>query len=763
MRSGFLSGTLLIILLCPTAASSLRAQRRDGADPRARLEALKDEAVQGVEARAELVQRVVDQIFSYGELGFQEIETSRYLIALLRREGFAVDTGVAGIPTAWVARWGQGRPVIALGSDIDGIPQASQVPGVACRLPLVEGAPGHGEGHNSGQAVNLAAAFAVKRIMERESLPGTLVLWPGVAEEQIAGKPFLVRAGVFTDVDVVLFSHVGSEFGTSWGLTYGSGLVSVLYRFTGTAAHAAGRPWQGRSALDAVELMEVGWNFRREHLPLKQRSHSVIVDGGDQPNVVPQTASVWYYLRELDYRGIKALWAVADSVAQGAALMTGTTLLPSKVLGAAWPRHYNRPMAEAMAANIARVGMPSWTADDQAFARAVQRAVGQADSGLKRVVDSLDPPADPARNMGGPSDDIGDVSWTAPTVVLYYPANVGGLPGHHWSNAYRPQGVGRRCQGSRDDAARSAAAPGAGGQRACLLSRRADPRGQVPAADPARGSAPDRAQPRDSRALPPGDAALLLRAEAPPHLPGAARRHLSGAAGQRRGVPRDPQAFPIEESTCRPTSSSTSRSMTRLATRSTSGSRPRPSRCTADATSPAAERWRSGREGGRPSASSFSSSRIWSALARGGRHPSTRRRRRCGSRARTPSWSSPRDSPAKDISTLEAGMLSVTTPSVEGRRVTSYLGIVSGEAILGANIFRDFFAGIRDIVGGRSAAYEEELRKAKAIAMEEMESQAKELGANAVLAVDLDYETIQVGSGGGMLMVSASGTAVVLG
>ena len=435
MRSGFLSGTLLIILLCPTAASSLRAQRRDGADPRARLEALKDEAVQGVEARAELVQRVVDQIFSYGELGFQEIETSRYLIALLRREGFAVDTGVAGIPTAWVARWGQGRPVIALGSDIDGIPQASQVPGVACRLPLVEGAPGHGEGHNSGQAVNLAAAFAVKRIMERESLPGTLVLWPGVAEEQIAGKPFLVRAGVFTDVDVVLFSHVGSVFVTSWGLTYGSGLVSVLYRFTGTAAHAAGRPWQGRSALDAVELMEVGWNFRREHLPLKQRSHSVIVDGGDQPNVVPQTASVWYYLRELDYRGIKALWAVADSVAQGAALMTGTTLLPSKVLGAAWPRHYNRPMAEAMAANIARVGMPSWTADDQAFARAVQRAVGQADSGLKRVVDSLDPPADPARNMGGPSDDIGDVSWTAPTVVLYYPANVGGLPGHHWSSA----------------------------------------------------------------------------------------------------------------------------------------------------------------------------------------------------------------------------------------------------------------------------------------------------------------------------------------
>jgi aminobenzoyl-glutamate utilization protein B len=433
--SGLVTGALFAVLLGSVAAPSLSAQRRRPADAEARLDELKATAAKEVDARATLVQQVVDQIFSFGELGFQEVETSRYLVALLRREGFAVETGVAGIPTAWVARWGSGAPVIALGSDIDGIPQASQVPGVACRMPLVSGAPGHGEGHNSGQAVNLAAAFAVKHIMEREKLPGTLVLWPGVAEEQIAGKPFLVRAGVFRDVDVVLFSHVGTEFGTSWGATWGSGLVSVLYRFSGKAAHAAGRPWQGRSALDAVELMDIGWNFRREHLPLKQRSHSVIVDGGDQPNVVPQTASVWYYLRELDYTGIKALWAVADSVAEGAALMTGTTLLPTRVLGAAWPRHYNRPVAEAMARNIAQVGMPVWTADDQAFARAVQRAVGQPDSGLKTTVDSLDPPVPPARNLGGASDDIGDVSWTVPTVVLHYPANVEGPPGHHWSSA----------------------------------------------------------------------------------------------------------------------------------------------------------------------------------------------------------------------------------------------------------------------------------------------------------------------------------------
>ena len=140
-------------------------------------------------------------------------------------------------------------------------------------MPLVAGAPGHGEGHNSGQAVNLAAVLAVKRLMEQKGLEGTLVLWPGVAEEQLGGKPWLVREGVFRDVDVVLFSHVSTQFNTSWGSPAGSGVVSLLYAFQGTAAHAAGRPWTGRSALDAVELMDVGWNFRREHLPLRQRSH----------------------------------------------------------------------------------------------------------------------------------------------------------------------------------------------------------------------------------------------------------------------------------------------------------------------------------------------------------------------------------------------------------------------------------------------------------------------------------------------------------
>ena len=162
-----------------------------------RLTALKAEAVRAVDARATFTQQMVDQIFSYGELGFQEFETSRYLVNLLRENGFTVEEGIAGIPTAWVATWGSGKPVISLGTDIDDIPQASQMPGVACRAPIIAGAPGHGEGHNSGQAVNITAALVVKEIMERENISGTLQIWPGVAEELVGTKAYYARAGVF--------------------------------------------------------------------------------------------------------------------------------------------------------------------------------------------------------------------------------------------------------------------------------------------------------------------------------------------------------------------------------------------------------------------------------------------------------------------------------------------------------------------------------------------------------------------------------------
>ncbi len=388
------------------------------------------------QAMFDLGQVMTDMVFSFGELGFQEFETQKYLTGILKEHGFTIETGVAGIPTAWVARWGSGKPVIALGSDVDCIPQASQKPGVAYRDPIIDGAPGHGEGHNSGTPLNIIAAIAVKRAMEKQKIPGTLIIWPGVAEEQLGTKAYYVRAGLFKDVDVVLYNHVGSNLSTRWGDGSGNGLISVEYRFEGETAHSAGAPWRGRSALDAVELMNAGWNYRREHLRLQQRSHYVITDGGDQPNVVPRTASVWYYFRETTYEGIKNLWAMGDKMADGASLMTGTTW-SSRVLGSAWPSHMNRTLAETLQANIATVGLPKWTDADVALAKATQRTLGVPEVGLATKIPALggreDIPEDDKR--GGGSDDIGDISWTLPTVSLSFPANFQAGPGHNWANA----------------------------------------------------------------------------------------------------------------------------------------------------------------------------------------------------------------------------------------------------------------------------------------------------------------------------------------
>ena len=401
-------------------------------DPR--VERMKNRASEEVDAMAVFTQQMVDQIFSYGELGFQEQETHRYLVDLLRKHGFTVQEGIAGIPTAFMATWGSGKPVLALGSDIDGIPQSSQKPGVAYHSPLIEGAPGHGEGHNSGQAVNITAAIAVKQLMEREKLPGTIRIWPGTAEELVATKAYFVREGFFKDVDVALFTHVGNELGVSWGDRDGTGLVSVEYSFRGQTAHSAGAPWRGRSALDAVELMNIGWNYRREHLPLEHRSHYVVTNGGDQPNVVPRTASVWYYFRQTTYPKIKELWEIGDTIARGAAMMTNTELLPSRVLGSAWPQHFNKAVAEATFANIKKVGMPQWSEADQTLAKALQKELGSQQQGLTtKIAEQLQGPV--TDNRGGGSDDIGDISWNVPTVTLRFPSNIPGLPGHNWANA----------------------------------------------------------------------------------------------------------------------------------------------------------------------------------------------------------------------------------------------------------------------------------------------------------------------------------------
>ncbi len=397
------------------------------------IEALKAEVAQIVQANHKQSQVMVDKIFSFAELGFQEFESSKYLTGILEKNGFSIERGISDIPTAWFATWKNGEgPVIALGSDVDNIPKASQYPGVAYHKPMVEGAPGHGEGHNAGIPLNITATLAVKQIMEREKIGGTLILWPGIAEELVAAKAWFARDGKFDGVDLCIFTHVANNLGVSWGQATGTGLISVEYTFSGDAAHSAGAPWRGKSAADAVELMNIGWNYKREHLHPLKRSHSVITDGGDQPNVVPSKASIWYYFRDVKYDGIMEMYAQANDIAKGAALMTGTTMT-SKVLGTAWPRHFNKVIAEKMYQNILKVGLPTWDENDQTLAKAIQKELGSKEEGMPTKLDTLGLPV--KEPISGGSDDIGDVSWVVPTVTLRFPSNIPGLPGHHWSNA----------------------------------------------------------------------------------------------------------------------------------------------------------------------------------------------------------------------------------------------------------------------------------------------------------------------------------------
>ncbi len=400
----------------------------------AKLKTLKEEVVKKVDARAKLAQVMVDKVFSFSELGFQEKETSAYLTNILKENGFTIEYGISGVPTAWMARWGSGKPVIALGSDLDCIPKASQKPGVAYHDPIVEGAPGHGEGHNSGTPLNIVSVLAVKEILEKEKIPGTLVVWPGVAEELVGTKAYFTRDGYFDNIDLCIFTHVADNLSVSYGQAIGTGLISVEYEFAGEAAHAAGAPWRGRSALDAVELTSIGWQYTREHLDPLQRSHHVIKNGGDQPNVVPSKASIWFYFRHVTYPKIMELYEKGTKIATAAAMMTDTKM-SSKILGSAWPRHYNKVIAEKMYDNIKLVGLPTWSKEDQALAIAIQKEVKSPKdtTGLKTKLDSLGVPV--VNFVSGGSDDIGDISWKLPTITLGYPSNIPGLPGHHWANA----------------------------------------------------------------------------------------------------------------------------------------------------------------------------------------------------------------------------------------------------------------------------------------------------------------------------------------
>ncbi|MHB8902268.1 MAG: amidohydrolase, partial [Thermoguttaceae bacterium] len=351
------------------------------------------------------------------------------LIRTLQSEGLTEESGMAGMPTCFVASWGSGKPVIGILAEYDALPMLSQKAGTPRQDPLVPGAPGHGCGHNLMGTASTAAAIAVKLAMEEHKLPGTIKVFGSPAEEILASRPHMVRAGLFDGVDAVVNNHASSSFSTHYGVS-GTAVYSVVYTFSGKTAHSAGAPWDGRSALDAVEIMNVATNFLREHLHFTYRMHYVIQNGGEAPNVVPDRASVWYFLRNTDER-LEDMDKRVLNCAKGAALATGTELSEVKVIGAIHQAHENKAMAELIYENIKLVGMPRWSEDDHQFAKALQKELGREPKGMPTQLGKIEGP--PAVFTGGPSSDHGDVTLVAPTGTVRFPGSVPGSIGHHWS------------------------------------------------------------------------------------------------------------------------------------------------------------------------------------------------------------------------------------------------------------------------------------------------------------------------------------------
>jgi aminobenzoyl-glutamate utilization protein B len=372
-----------------------------------------------------------DSLFYFGELGMQEVETSKLLKETLEAAGFKVELGGAGMPTNVWAEYGSGRPKIAIVTEVDALPGGSQTAGTYERKPLVKDGPGHMEGHNTHGGVASAAAFAVKQAMQRFNIPGTVAISFGPAEEQLISRPFLVRAGYFKDVDAVLYLHIQDSSQTGYGLQNYAAISSV-FTFHGKTAHGANNPWDGKDAVDAVQLMDIGFDKLREHLRPTYRAHRTITIGGVQPNIIADTGQIWWFVRDQSMPEAKQTYEKLLKIADGAALMTGTTY-DVKYAASAWPQLGNKAIAEAIQKNIDTVGTPQWTEEEQKFARDFQKFAEKPQVGLNTKTVPLG-----GRRQSASSNDNGDVSWVVPAGIVNFPASVPGIGYHEWKAAVTP-------------------------------------------------------------------------------------------------------------------------------------------------------------------------------------------------------------------------------------------------------------------------------------------------------------------------------------
>ncbi len=404
----FVARTVLAGLLLGAVPLSAQAQ-----DPAA-----------NVEAQQERTARVAQQLWDLAEVGYLETQSSGLLQSELTGEGFEIKAGIAEIPTAFVAEWGEGGPIIAILAEMDALPGINQ--SALATRDMVDGKhAGHACGHNLFGAASLTAAIAVKQWLEATGTPGRIRFYGTPAEEGGSGKVYMTRAGLFDDVDIAIHWHADDENSAAAQTSLAN--RSAKFRFKGISAHAAGAPERGRSALDGAEAMNMMANMLHEHMPQDARMHYVITSGGNAPNVVPDFAEVFYYVRHPDPDGVDEIWERLENAAKGAALGTGTDV-EWEVIHGNNPLLVNETLAKMMDAKLRMVGGVEYTAEERAWAEEIQKSLGDA----AKPLSSAGEIGEYNKSLGYGSTDVGDVSWATPTVGVRTATWVPGTSAHTW-------------------------------------------------------------------------------------------------------------------------------------------------------------------------------------------------------------------------------------------------------------------------------------------------------------------------------------------
>jgi len=389
-----------------------------------KTETVKKEIAVSIDAKQAEYAEIAKQIWGFAELAFTEVKSSSLLQSKLKEDGFSVEAGVAGLETAFVATYGKGKPVIGIIAEFDALPGMSQQAIPECK-PIVEGAPGHGCGHNLFGTGSVAAAIAAKDWLAKSNSSGTIRVYGTPAEEKSAAKVQMAQAGLFDDVDFVLCWHPQGENNASPQTTIA--VISAKFRFYGRSSHASIAPEQGRSALDGVEAMNYMVNLMREHIPADSRIHYVITQGGVAPNIVPDFAEAYYFIRDYKTETLKDIWFRVVDAAEGAAKGTGTRV-EYEILGGNHSMFANETLARLMDKNLRLIGGVKYTAEEKTFAEAVSKTLGKDSRDIASAQEIQ--PYEP-KNIKG-STDIGDVSMIAPTAEVLTATWVPGTTSHSW-------------------------------------------------------------------------------------------------------------------------------------------------------------------------------------------------------------------------------------------------------------------------------------------------------------------------------------------